>query len=366
MSLFGKLLHLHSDEHRRLEDFHTEIVAHVLASDPELTLHWLQELGASDHRKADAFAVRTQQAFEPIQGLHSAGSRPDIMIQISKGERSEVVFVESKVGSEEGPEQLSKYIDQLRDRPGVHQCSLVFITRDYQPKDDLSDKTVQFFQTRWSDFYHFLHDLESPSDTIRELLKFMQENNMSQSNRFTAIELLALTNHHRARSLMDATMWENVVKKFEKVCGLTSSKTRVMNQLRDFDRYVMVAGHGAGYQIEFLLGYWLPNEQPSDSPKVGMYIYVNPKAAERPAIVKAMRKFSEASKGATRKWDWFTGDDDWEKIQCTRKLEDFLAEENHVAAITKWFEELLDDADAFRKQNLKLPWSVRAAGGDDK
>jgi hypothetical protein len=243
---------------------------------------------------------------------------------------------------------------------------LVFITRDYQPKEDLSDETVRFFQTRWSDFYHFLHAIESRSDTIRELLKFMQENNMSQSNRFTAIELLALTNHHRARSLMDATMWENVVKRFAKVCGATGSATKAMTQLRDENRYVMVADHGAGFQFAFLLGYWFPDEQPSDSPKIGMQIEVAPKAAEHPAIVKAMRKFSEASK-RPRKWHWhFTGGDDWEKIQCTRKLEDFLAEENHVAAITKWFEELLDDADAFGKQNPKLPWSVRAAEGDDK
>jgi len=97
-----------------------------------------------------------------------------------------------------------------------------------------------------------------------------------------------------------------------------------------------------------------------------MQIPVEPKAAERPAIVKAMRTFSEASK-APRKWDWdFAGGDDWEKIQCTRKLEEFLATGNQVAAITKWLEELLDDAAAFRKQNPKLPWSVRAAEGDDK
>jgi hypothetical protein len=367
MSLFGRLIRLHSDEHHRLEDFHTEIVAHVLARNSQLTLGWLQKLGVTELREADEIAVSTQQAFEPIEGLHNFGSRPDIMIQISKGERSEAVFIESKVGSEEGQGQLSKYMDQLRALPEeVNQRSLVFITRDYERKDDLSDKTVRFFQTRWADFYHFLHDLESPSDTIRELLKFMQENNMSQSNRFTAIELLALTNHHRARSLMDATMWENVGKKFAKVCGATGSATKAMSELRWNNRYVMAAGHGDGYQIAFLLGYWFPDQQPSDSTEAGMYIYVNPKAADRPAIVKAMRKFSEASKGATRKWDWVTGGDDWENIQCTRKLEDFLAEENHVAAITKWFEELLDDAAAFRKQNPKLPWSVRAAEGDDK
>ena len=99
-----------------------------------------------------------------------------------------------------------------------------------------------------------------------------------------------------------------------------------------------------------------------------MHIYVNPKAAERPTIAQAMLKFSEASKGAVRKWDnWELGNDrEWAGVGCTVNLEDFLATENHVAAIAKWFEELLDDAAAFRKQTPKLPWSVSAAEGDDE
>lgn len=370
MSLFGKLIQLHSDEHRRLEDFHTEIVAHVLANDPKLTLRWLRELGVTDLREADEIAVSTQQAFKPIEGLHIFGSKPDLTIRLRKGPRIEVVFIESKIGSKEnenkGQKQLPTYRDQLNALPGVYRRSLVFITRDYEPKENLSDGIVQFVPARWSDFYRFLQALESPNNTIRELLKFMKENNMSQSNRFTAIDLLALTNHHRARSLLDATMWEGVVKNFSKVCGASGSATKAMSQLRIHNRYVMAAGHGAGYQIEFLLGYWFPDEQPSDSPEVGMHIYVNPKAAARPAIAQAMLKFSETSKGAVRKWDhWeLANDREWAGLGCAVNLEDFLATEDHVAAIAKWFDELLDDAATFRKQNPKLPWSVRAAEGD--
>ena len=367
MSLFSQLLQLHSDEHRRLEDFHTEIVAHVLAIDSQLALSWLQEMGVTQLREVDEIAVSTQQQFGPIEGLHRSGSKPDISIRIRKGERIEVVFIESKVGSEEGNGQLSKYLDQLRALQGVNKRSLLFITRDYEPKGNFSDESVRFLQSRWSDFYHFLAP-QVANNTIRELLKFMKENNMAQSNRFTAIELLALTNHHRARSLMDATMWENVVKHFTKVCGASGSAAKAMSQLRIHNRYVMSAGHGAGYQIEFLLGYWFPDEQPSESPEVGMHIYVNPKAAERSGIVKAMLKFSEASKGAVRKWDnWELGNDrNWGGVGCTVSLEECLGQEDHVAAITKWFGSLLEDAAVFRKLNPKLPWSVRATGGDEE
>jgi hypothetical protein len=80
-----------------------------------------------------------------------------------------------------------------------------------------------------------------------------------------------------------------------------------------------------------------------------------------------MLKFSEASKGSVREWDnWgLANDREWAGVGCTVNLEDFLAKEDHVAAITKWFEELLADAAAFRKQNPRLPWSVRATEQDD-
>jgi len=367
MSLFTKLIQLHSEEHRRLEDFHTEIVAYVLRSHSELALRWLQKLDLTELRTADEIDVGTQQRFDPIEGLHSFGSKPDITIRVRTGPRIEVVFIESKVGSEEGLGQLSKYMDQLRALPGVERRSLIFITRDYEPKKNLSDATVRFLPARWSDFYHFLRGFESQSDTIRELLKFMKETNMSQSNRLNAIELLALTNHRRARSLMEATMWESVVEKFEKVCGAGGSRTKAMSQLRWHNRYVMFADHGKGYQFEFLLGYWFPDEQPSDSPAIGMRFQVAPNASERAAIVQAMLKFSEASKESPREWDnWnLSNDREWAGVGCSMNLEDFLAKEDHVAAITKWFEELLNDAEAFRNQNPKLPWSVRVAEEDD-
>lgn len=367
MSLFGKLIQLHSDEHRRLEDFHTEVVAHVLANSPEVTLRWLQELRLTQILEADEIAISTQQHLKPIEGLHSFGSKPDISIRIRAGTRVEVIFIESKVGSEESGGQLPKYRDQLRALQGVNKRSLLFITRDYEPKENLSDQKVNFFQSRWSTFYHFL-SLQPPTDTIRELLSFMKENNMSQTNRFTAIELLALTNHSRARSLMDATMWESVGTKFAKVCGASGSTSKAMSQLRIHNRYVMSGGYGEGYQIEFLLGYWFPDEQVSDSPSVGMQIWVNPKATERSVIAQAMLRFSEDTQRTERKWEnWDLGNDrNWACIECTVSLESFLGKEDHVAEIVKWFDVLLDDAARFRKLNPKLPWTDRANGKEEE
>lgn len=357
MSLFSKLIRLHSDERHPLEDFHTEIVANVLGYDPELTREWLKHLGVTELEKVDSITVKTQESFDAIPD-HDQGSRIDMVIRIRSGEDNEVVFVESKVGSSASNGQLSRYRDHLHAMPGVNRRSLIFITRDYEHTEDLSDKEVTFIQRRWSDFYRFFRDLESPSDTIRELLQFMKENNMSQSNRFTAIDLLALTNHSHARSLMEATLAEDIASLFQKETGTLCNPKDRLKQLQQ-NKYTSERFWCVGSdQICYELGYWFPNEQPSESPIIGMKIYVFLKGANYPAIAQAMRKFSAANK-ETRKWGYQESDDDeWEEIGCTKKLEEFFATQDHVAEIKTWFTELLGDSAAFKRQNPNLPWSA--------
>jgi hypothetical protein len=194
----------------------------------------------------------------------------------------------------------------------------------------------------------------------------MKENNMSQSNRFSALHSLALTNHHQARALMNETMFGSVKEKFREICGAAGSHAKAMVQLRLFNRYAMIANHGQGVQIQFLLGYYFPDEQPTDSSTFGMYIYVNPKAAAYETISQAMIRFSESTKGSAREWYfWEASDGGWSGIGCDENLESVFAEEDHVKAISKRFEALLDDAATFRKQNPKLPWSARASDEDE-
>ena len=122
------------------------------------------------------------------------------------------------------------------------------ITRDFEPKEAPDGQGVlKFKQCRWYDFYQFLKNSEpSPTGVTRELVSFMEEHNMSQSNQFSPLDVLALSNFQKARKIMDATMWEGVSLKFERVAGGVSSQKRASSQLRDKDRYVMYVVHGKG------------------------------------------------------------------------------------------------------------------------
>jgi hypothetical protein len=254
MSLFTSLLRVFPNASGELEDFHTEIVAHVLQSIPEETIRWLRDIGATNLPETDEMIVRTQEDLEALD-MHSSGSRPDISIRLRRDALHQLIFLESKIGASEGNEQLRRYAEQLQRRTDVQNKTLVYITRDYEPKEDPKVHGVIFKQTRWSDFYNYFKALPARGDILNELLTFMEQHNMSESNQFTTIDLLSLVNFTKARKLMDATLFESVIKRFQQVCGQVSYKESAFTQLKNFRRYVMFTAYGKGRQFEILLGY---------------------------------------------------------------------------------------------------------------
>jgi len=274
MSLFSKLLRLRSTEK---EEFHTEIVAQVLRQSTSLTFRWLKTIHATSFAHFEELRVSSQEELDPLSSHEGIGSRPDIVIRIIQGDQIEVVFVESKIGSTENPGQLQKYAEHLEAQNATTRC-LVFITRDYEPKEPPDNTHIEFVQQRWSDFYRFLKQQPIIDAMTSELLKFMEENNMSQSNQFTAVDILALTNFTKARTLMDHTIRESVARKFRKICGAKCSDATVAStQLRKFKRYTLYCSHGG--QIEVHLGYWIDDTSIGNCPTIAVRMFVNPTAA---------------------------------------------------------------------------------------
>ncbi len=357
MSLFRSLFGLFPTHAVALEDFHTEVVAFVLQRLPDATLGWLKEIGATKLSSIDDLVVSTQEELTALD-THATGSRPDIAVRLSKDSDREIIFIESKVGAKEGALQLQRYSEHLARRD-ERRKTLIFITRSYEPKELPRNESVNFIQTRWAVFHRFFAQSSLPqrSDVLEQLLQFMEDHQMAQSNKFTSIDILALGNFNRARKLMDATLWESVHKKFTDVCGGKYFwKESAFTQLRNHSRYVMWTGYGRGYQFETLLGYWLDQDVVTDSPWVGVTYHVNPKAPRRGAIVSAFERYAKAHP----EWKTFdlTNEKIWGGMSQGRYLEEFFREEDHVAAITRFFEELLDEVATFKKQHPNLPWKV--------
>lgn len=366
MSLFTQLRRLYAKGKFRLEDFHTEIVAQVLRNSRQLVSEWLcafdwqGRLDLALMHEPDSITVATQEQFAALDD-HATDSRPDIAIRLCKDDWKLLVLVESKIGSKEGFDQLTRYAEHLGRKPHTHSTALIYITRDFETEKTLPKlpKDVAFAQTRWFEFCRSLQRCGSNDALERELIRFMEENNMSQRNQFTTIDVLALTNFTSARTLMDATMWGTVSIAFAQKLAKVSTPKRAMNQLYEHQRYVIYSAFGAKCDLEILLGYWFDDDRPGNFPWVGVMIYVNPKSRVRERIVRAMRSFL-ATKTGTWSDEDLTDEREWGSIWRGSDLRDFLAKPDHIEAIKAFFIELLGEVADFRARNKGLPWSPGA------
>jgi hypothetical protein len=358
VGLFGRLLKLHSGA-VPLEDFFTEVVAHLFEAEPQTCLAWIEHAGLLTETERHGVRVTTQQSLDALEH-HATGSRPDMLIEAFDEVGFDAVLVESKIGSREGPEQLRRYAELLRDRSDAREKTLVYITRDYDPKDtdeilaDIGNGRVGFMQSRWHDFYHFLRT--RPRTTlIEETLLFMEGNHMAQNNQFTAVDVLALSNMHKAFSMMDETMQGEVSEKFKEVTGkLLKSPAQTLSNLKERRRYLLFAVLQDGWSFWCGLGYHLPSASVTEYASVDLFVEVLSGSNLRHEIIKAMQEIAEQR-------GWYDVNlsnlgAGWSRVGRGRSLQDFLSSEDHVAEIKKFFLESLEELREIKEQYPHLPW----------
>ncbi|MBC1218524.1 PD-(D/E)XK nuclease family protein, partial [Nostoc sp. UCD120] len=117
MSLFSNLLNLHSGN-KPLEDFFTEIVAYFLSLNNGILIDWLKHHSIISDDNYSSIKISTQQEHKGLES-HTEDSRLDIVVELSTGLNTDVIFIESKIGSTEIPGQLKKYADILSKLPNI-------------------------------------------------------------------------------------------------------------------------------------------------------------------------------------------------------------------------------------------------------
>jgi hypothetical protein len=380
VSLLSRLLRFHGGTVSQ-EDFFTEVFAHLLSAYPGLCITWLNQSEALP--LGDEYShinVTTQRPFRALEG-HQYASCPDVVIELFEDFAKEgvdderpdeatvppmdVVFVESKVGSREGQDQLRRYAEHLSALPEVRHRRLVYITRDYDPKDEdeivgglqESDTLVGFVPLRWHEFYRTLEDYRSTSlpdsDLIQEVLLFMKQNGMSQTNRLSAADVVALTGMPRMLAFMREILSGEVEARIGEVSKRKVSRANsALYQLATFDRYFLYAHMGPGFWVGG--GFYLGQDDPDDYPWLSVLLEVGPSQPGREDIIKAMRSFTADCSGC----EPYDLDDPsaWSGLEWAIDLREVLTTEDHMAAARTHFLESLDDIARMREQYPDLPW----------
>ena len=365
-SLLGRLLRLFP-ESVPLEDLFTEAVARLFETRPQLCLAWLEAAGLLTAPIADTGRVyvrvssqRTSTALEH----HNTDSRPDLVIEIHRspeelaedGAVTDVVMIESKIGSKEGAEQLRRYAEHLDGISGLGNKTLVYMTRGYDPKEASGilsgfDGNVRFEQLRWHDFYRFLQTVEKDA-LIEEVMTFMEEQGMARSYRFSATDLITLSGVPRAFEIFDETLGGEVKTKLEAFAG---NKVKELNQIRRFGRYIIIASL-QDRDLFCYIGYTM--DDLDEYPGLTVNLESKPNAVARETSVAAMKKIALNEDWETHNLDNPSG---WAGVRRVRNLASLLPEEDHVAAVQHFFidsiRQLREELTAFKKEHSDLPWA---------
>ncbi|MDZ8095066.1 MAG: PD-(D/E)XK nuclease family protein [Nostoc sp. DedQUE05] len=382
--MFTNLLNLHSGNKPR-EDFFTEIVAYFLSWNKDILIGWLKHHSIINDDNYSSIKISTQQEHQAL-AIHTEDSRLDIVVELSTGLNTDVIFIESKIGSTEIPGQLKKYAEILSKLPNVRHRILIYITRDYDPKEEIKQydcdpksaikeyclelsPKINFFQLRWYQFYSFLK--ERASDILsQEILIFMRNNRMSHTNQFSSVDLLTMVNYNKTLLLMESTLSEEVQQEFKLAFGGVIKGAASRTQWKWDERYIIYTHFSPStWDLWCGLGYFgLNPSNLTDYPYLGIFLQVSPKFGQRPKIIESMQKIINDKPNI-----WTPNNlkvlPAWSGIFYRKSLQDFLSEENHVSAIKLFFQESIKELKTVQEQYFDFPWkgvSIEAPIEGDK
>ncbi|MEH1968051.1 PD-(D/E)XK nuclease family protein [Nostoc sp.] len=368
MSLFTNLLNLHSGTKPR-EDFFTEIIAYFLSLNNDILLDWLKHHSIISNDNYSSIKISTQQEHQAL-AIHTEDSRLDIVVELSTGLNTDVIFIESKIGSTEIPGQLKKYAEILSKLPNVRHRILIYITRDYDPKEEIKQYAcdpkpaikeyclelspkINFFQLRWYRFYGFLK--ERASDILaQEILIFMRNNRMSHTNQFSSVDLLTMVNYNKTLNLMESTLNEEVQQKFKLAFGGVISGAASMTQWKWSNRYIIYTKF-SGNNFWCGLGYFNLNpDNLTEYPYLGICLEVSSGFVERPKIIKSMQKVINDKPNI---WtpENLTILPAWSAIFYRKSLQEFLSEKDQLSAIKDFFLKSIDELKNIHP-DFSFPW----------
>lgn len=327
-----------------LEDYLTEIFAYVLHNNSALLEAFLEKIKIGPI-SGEEFSISTQYELAALED-HDSNSRPDIAIF---GNDSGV-FIENKVHSPEGKEQLARYAGHL-DALNKKNKKLVYITKNFEAKkaDKLFEncKTLtknDFVQLRWFEIATLLDSFKDDI-LVLELLKFMKKYKLTMNNQFTPLDLITLSNFSNASSIMDEILLGDISSRFEKVNGSITQKSTRLTQLKEHDRYIYYSSHKD--RINVLLGFWMNANTKEEYPDLGVVIEINPNASR---IEHWKQVFKEIEKNYLN-WEAVNMNNPkaWSSVKKRISLQSILSTNNHILESKKFLNECIDDLDSIIK-----------------
>lgn len=333
MATFERLIKLYrnSNSITPFEDFTTEILAGILESNQEILDTFVNELLKIE---GDDFYLRTQKTYRLNE---DTSVRIDLVFEND----GSICFVENKVESFEGENQLDNYADVLDQFSGIKKTYLRYCTKYFDPK---KLKKHSFIQFKWSDVAALLSDYKDDHQ-IEDYYEFLKKHNMADNLEITAKEIFLFENLKHTMSTLDDIL-ERIKPAFISNFG-SVGKSDNSSQMRNWGRYVFmktgVFGKGPNNQIG--VGFYL-----NEIPTLSIWIWTPKGNSKRDTFNTTIEKNkSTFSTVSTDHCDFKEG------------MSKFLASDNPVEDIEKWFVDKFTILGKFVDDTPELEWKVKRA-----
>jgi PD-(D/E)XK nuclease superfamily len=342
------------------ENFFTGLVAHLFTTRPQLLFQWLASFGFKYTEHETSYRLETQAYFP---GEDRESHIPDLSIELSVGAHRDHVLVESKIGSSEGKNQLWRYAQCLAGSPSTRNRVLIYITRDYEPKEKaviLEGTTggVSFFQTRWCNFYQFLK--AQPTDVLNEeVLKFMEAQRMNQPTMLEPEDSLAMFSLKNVLNFMQASLDQSLEDSFTAITGVPPAGN-MMNELLTRGRFI---NSQCFKETELWIGYgyWFDRSLGIEEPQLRLQIEVAPFSKKRTDVLQAFKSIVLLD-------DWHSYNLDvpaaWSGVYLKRDMKEIRDNLDHLTAATECFADFLKQLGSLKIKHLFLPGNQFSNGLD--
>ncbi len=327
---------------------------------PSDAIRWLHSICVTSLKWPCEISVQTQyQAKFEQDDLHLA-RYPDILITLRTEGSTEIVFIESKIGSDlSGANQLAEY-SAILSKMSADRKTLLFVTRDYNKQELPSVHGLipagipapRFEQTRWLLFARFLESVE-PDSTVNEIRAYMKEHALDRPDVFTPFELASLAALPRALSVMRAVLDDELRDEFEAMCGIKTSPYDDAVHVVRSDTFAIQTPAAKSLPIGVTVGFWFGSAE-GEFPLVFAQLFHQKAVPEKARIVEAMLRFARENP------EWSAQDvgelSAWGRVFCQTSLAALIGGDSHVNAIKDYLRARMAEMKRFASAVPELNW----------
>ena len=213
--MFLDLIKLHENNSIPLEDFNTESFAGILNLHQRVKKSFIKNFLKLPE---DNYHIETQLR-KKIEG------RPNCIIDLVIIGENNVCFIENKVNSSEGYEQLLRYGIVLEEHYKHHKKFLFYCTKHTDIKNTNNEYSAyNFEQFKWFEIAKFLEQFQNDIPLIKDYLIFLNHHKMAQDNTFRPENLITFQNMLKSIQIAEFYI-DNCKSDFDKIFNNDSPKS---------------------------------------------------------------------------------------------------------------------------------------------